>query len=117
MLRLRVAIDPWHRYTLRMERQLFASPWLRAVLCNSKMVRDDIKARFGLPDERWGQRVCAAVVGSATPEAVQAHARIRLAAYKCPKQVFVLTALPHTATGKIRRLDLADQCAQARSDW
>ncbi len=52
LLRLRVAADPWHRYTLRMERQLFASPWLRAVLCNSKMVRDDIKTRFGLPDER-----------------------------------------------------------------
>ncbi len=51
-LRLRVAIDPWHRYTLRMERMLFASPWLRLVLCNSKMVRDDIKARYGLPDER-----------------------------------------------------------------
>ncbi|MCC6197312.1 MAG: glycosyltransferase family 4 protein [Burkholderiales bacterium] len=51
-LRLRVALSPWHRYTLAMERKLFASPWLRAVLCNSKMVRDDIKARFGLPDER-----------------------------------------------------------------
>jgi long-chain acyl-CoA synthetase len=68
-------------------------------------------AVFGVPDERWGQRVCAAVVGSATPEAVQAHARAHLAAYKCPKQVFLLAALPHTATGKIRRLDLADQCA------
>ena len=51
-LRWRVAMSPWHRYTLAMERKLFASPWLRAVLCNSKMVRDDIKARFGLPDER-----------------------------------------------------------------
>lgn len=51
-LRLRVALSPWHRYTLAMERKLFASPWLRAVLCNSKMVRDDIKARFGLADER-----------------------------------------------------------------
>jgi len=51
-LRWRVAMDPWHRYQLAMERKLFASPWLRAVLCNSKMVRDDIKARFGLPDER-----------------------------------------------------------------
>jgi len=71
----------------------------------------DEVAVFGLPDERWGQRVCAAVVGSATPEAVQAHARAHLAAYKCPKQVFLLAALPHTATGKIRRLDLADQCA------
>lgn len=51
-LRWRVAADPWHRYTLAMERRLFASPWLRAVLCNSKMVRDDIMARFGLPEER-----------------------------------------------------------------
>jgi UDP-glucose:(heptosyl)LPS alpha-1,3-glucosyltransferase len=50
--RMRVATSPWHHYTLAMERKLFASPWLRAVLCNSKMVRDDIKARFGLPDER-----------------------------------------------------------------
>ena len=73
----------------------------------------DEVAVFGLPDERWGQRVCAAVVGSATPEAVRAHARAHLAAYKCPKQVFLLATLPHTATGKIRRLDLADTCAEA----
>ena len=51
-LRMRVAMSPWHRYTLHMERKLFASPLLRIVLCPSKMVRDDIKARFGLPDER-----------------------------------------------------------------
>jgi UDP-glucose:(heptosyl)LPS alpha-1,3-glucosyltransferase len=51
-LKLRVALSPWHRYTLAMERKLFASPWLRAVLCNSKMVRDDIMARFGLPEDR-----------------------------------------------------------------
>ncbi len=35
-----------------MEKKLFASPWLRVVICNSKMVRDEIKTRFGLPDER-----------------------------------------------------------------
>jgi UDP-glucose:(heptosyl)LPS alpha-1,3-glucosyltransferase len=51
-LRMRVAMSPFHRYQLAMERKLFASPWLRRVLCNSRMVRDDIKARFGLPDER-----------------------------------------------------------------
>ncbi len=51
-LRLRVALSPWHRYTLSMERRLFASPWLRAVLCSSTMVRDDIRTRFGLPEER-----------------------------------------------------------------
>lgn len=38
----------YHRYLLDMERRLFASPWLRAVICNSKMVRDEIHQRFGL---------------------------------------------------------------------
>jgi UDP-glucose:(heptosyl)LPS alpha-1,3-glucosyltransferase len=50
----RWAIDnsPYHRYVLETERRLFASPWLRAVICNSKMVRDDIKETFGLPDDK-----------------------------------------------------------------
>jgi len=69
----------------------------------------DEVAVFGVPDERWGQKVCAAVVGTASPEAVQAHARRRLAGYKCPKEVVVLDALPHTATGKVQRLVLADR--------
>ena len=69
----------------------------------------DEVAVFGVPDERWGQRVCAAVVGSATPEAVRAHARERLAAYKCPKDVVVLDELPHTSTGKVQRLALVDR--------
>ena len=51
-MRLRVAANPWHRYTLGMEKKLFASPWLRAVICNSKMVRAEIMARFGLLEER-----------------------------------------------------------------
>jgi UDP-glucose:(heptosyl)LPS alpha-1,3-glucosyltransferase len=50
----RWAIDnsPYHRYVLDMERRLFASPWLRAVICNSKMVRDEIRDRFGLAEEK-----------------------------------------------------------------
>ena len=52
LLRARVAMSPWHFYTLAMERKFFRSTWLRSVLCTSKMVRDDIKARFGLPEAR-----------------------------------------------------------------
>lgn len=66
-------------------------------------------AVFGVPDERWGQRVCAAVVGEAAVAAIRDHARERLAAYKCPKDVFVVDELPRTATGKVRRLALADR--------
>jgi UDP-glucose:(heptosyl)LPS alpha-1,3-glucosyltransferase len=44
--------SPYHRYVLSMERRLFASPSLRAVICNSKMVRDEIRDRFGFPEDR-----------------------------------------------------------------
>jgi len=44
--------SPYHRYVLNIERRLFASPVLRAVICNSKMVRDDLHQRFGLPEDR-----------------------------------------------------------------
>jgi len=43
---------PYHRYVLDIERRLFASPVLRAVICNSKMVRAEIHERFGLPEEK-----------------------------------------------------------------
>ena len=50
--RLGIACNPSHRYTLAAERRLFASPRLRAVICNSEMVRDEIAARFGTPAEK-----------------------------------------------------------------
>jgi UDP-glucose:(heptosyl)LPS alpha-1,3-glucosyltransferase len=43
---------PYHRYVLNIERRLFASPVLRAVICNSKMVRGEIQERFGLSEEK-----------------------------------------------------------------
>ena len=49
--RLRVRVNPYHRYVLATERKLFASPRLRAVICNSQMVQDEIRARFDVPDE------------------------------------------------------------------
>ena len=64
-------------------------------------------AVFGAPDERWGQRVCAAIVGDVAPADVVAYARERLAAYKCPKDVYRVDALPMTSTGKVRRSAIA----------
>ena len=65
-------------------------------------------AVFGAPDERWGQRVCAAVVGDVKPAAVVDHARAHLAGYKCPKDVYFVDDLPRTGTGKLRRSQLAE---------
>ena len=46
------ALSPWHRYTLAAEAAMFRHPDLRAVICNSRMVRDDIAQRFGVADEK-----------------------------------------------------------------
>jgi len=50
--RVALRASPYHRYLLDAERKLFASPWLAAVICNSVMVRDEIRERFGYPDEK-----------------------------------------------------------------
>ena len=46
------ALSPYHRYVLAAERAMFTHPALRAVICNSEMVRREIHARFGVPLER-----------------------------------------------------------------
>jgi acyl-CoA synthetase (AMP-forming)/AMP-acid ligase II len=63
-------------------------------------------AVFGLPDPRWGQRVCAAVIGDVTEPELRAWAAARLSPPKRPKAYFGVGDLPRTSTGKVRRLDL-----------
>lgn len=63
-------------------------------------------AVYGVDDPDWGQRVCAAYVGSARPDELTAFARGRLAPAKRPKEYLRVDALPRTATGKIRRTEL-----------
>ena len=66
-------------------------------------------AVFGVADDDFGQRVCAAITGDADPDAVRAFARERLPGSHAPKQVIVVDALPRTQTGKVRRTDLAER--------
>jgi long-chain acyl-CoA synthetase len=63
-------------------------------------------AVFGVPDEEWGQRLCAAIVGTATEPELTEYARHHLAPAKRPKTYLRVAELPRTATGKIRRVDL-----------
>ncbi len=60
-------------------------------------------AVFGVPDEAWGHRVCAAVVGPATEAELASYARERLSPPKRPKEWRFLEELPRTLTGKVRR--------------
>jgi long-chain acyl-CoA synthetase len=66
-------------------------------------------AVFGRPDDEWGHRVCAAVVGSADEAELAAYARERLSPPKRPKTWTFLDELPRTATGKVLRDQLASR--------
>jgi len=83
-------------YPLEVERVLLAHP----------AVRD--AAVFPLADERWGQMVCAAVVGGADQATLDAWLADRLAPYKRPKRIVTVAAIPHTPTGKVKRGRLAE---------
>lgn len=52
LVRLFTRLHPWHRYTMKAEAEMFRHSALRAVICNSAMVRDDISRRFGVPAEK-----------------------------------------------------------------
>lgn len=77
---------------------------VESALCELDGVRE--AAVFGVPDEHWGQRVCAAVVGNVDEATLVTWSRQRLAPAKRPKQFVRVTDLPRTSTGKVRRLEL-----------
>jgi len=52
LTRLRIESNPYHRYMLRAEARVFADPSLKAVICISQMVKDDIRAHFRVPEDR-----------------------------------------------------------------
>ena len=74
---------------------------------------------IGRPDARWGEIVVAVVVPRAdrrvTSEQVLKLLEGRIARYKHPKEVVVVSQLPKTALGKIRKEDVRQMVAHAES--
>ena len=50
--RLGMALNPYHHYVCAAERRLFEHPRLRAVICNSRMVSDEIRRGFRIAPEK-----------------------------------------------------------------
>jgi long-chain acyl-CoA synthetase len=76
-------------------------------------------AVFGVPDERWGERVSAAVVpadGGLDVASLDAHCRSLLAPAKLPRNVQVLAELPRTNSGKVAKQRLAQQTTARGAD-
>lgn len=80
------------------------------VMCQHPAVRE--ASVVGVPDEYRGETVKAFVSlvarASATPEELIAFCQERMAAYKYPRSVVILDALPKNASGKLLRRELRD---------
>jgi fatty-acyl-CoA synthase len=69
---------------------------------------------IGVPDERYGEELCAWVRmrSGAEPldaDSVRAYATGRLAHYKIPRYVVVVEDFPMTVTGKVRKVEMREK--------
>jgi fatty-acyl-CoA synthase len=66
----------------------------------------------GVPDERYGEELCAFVVtrrgASLTEDAVREYCRSRLAHYKVPRYVVFTDGFPMTVTGKVQKFKMRE---------
>ncbi|MNY46585.1 Long-chain-fatty-acid--CoA ligase FadD13 [compost metagenome] len=73
-------------------------------------------AVVGLPDEEFGESVCAAVVlregSSSTKEEIVSFVVSKLASYKKPKHVIFVSSFPIKNSTKVDKKELAVICSQ-----
>jgi len=73
-------------------------------------------AIIGLPDEVWGEAVCAVIVlkeGAVIDELeLRSFCRKKLAGYKVPRRIFIEDQLPRNASGKILKYQLRKKMNQ-----
>ena len=63
---------------------------------------------MGVPDEKWNHSICACIVlrdpkSPISLKGIQFFCKDKLADYKIPEKLVILSELPHNATGKIDR--------------
>ncbi|MCP1439011.1 UDP-glucose:(heptosyl)LPS alpha-1,3-glucosyltransferase [Erwinia persicina] len=77
-------LSPYHRYVMAAEEEMFRSPALKKIICNSLMVKNDIMRCFQVPEEKFAviyNAIDAQRFQPATPaERQQSRASLRLPA-------------------------------------
>ena len=68
---------------------------------------------FGMPHDKLGEEVAAAVVlregKTATEQEIRAFVATKLADFKVPKKILIMDEIPKGATGKLQRIGLAQK--------
>jgi fatty-acyl-CoA synthase len=68
---------------------------------------------YGVPDEKYGEEVAAAIRlnpdSEATPEEIRSFCQNRIAKFKIPRHIRFVDSFPMTASGKIQRFKLREQ--------
>jgi fatty-acyl-CoA synthase len=71
---------------------------------------------FGVPDHRYGEELCAAIIlrdgASATEEEIRAFCQGQIAHYKVPRYVRFVASFPTTVTGKVQKFIMRRQVAE-----
>ncbi|WP_439671051.1 O-succinylbenzoic acid-CoA ligase MenE or related acyl-CoA synthetase (AMP-forming) [Cupriavidus necator] len=87
-------------YPREIEEFLFRHPKVQAVQV------------FGVPDQKYGEEVCAWIVlkpgQSATEEEIRKFCRDQIAHYKIPRYIRFVSEMPMTVTGKVQKFVMRD---------
>jgi acyl-CoA synthetase (AMP-forming)/AMP-acid ligase II len=94
-------------YSVEVEGVLFEHPWVLDA------------AIIGLPDDTWGEAVCAIIVlkegAVIDEEELKAFCRQKLAGFKVPRRIFIEEQLPRNASGKILKYQLRQKLNQVNA--
>lgn len=68
---------------------------------------------IGLPDERYGEEVCACVRvkegADLTLEKIKEFSKGKIASFKIPSKLYIVEEFPKTASGKVQKFKLVQQ--------
>ena len=74
-------------------------------------------AVFPIPDDRLGEKVCIAVIGSQEPDELLSHLNAEgLSKYDMPEYFLRMESFPLTASGKILKRELVDMHRRGEID-